>query len=235
MSEWSCQHGNVSMIVSAWSCQHGHVSMVVSAWSCQHGRVSMVVSAWSCQHGRVSMVMSAWSCQHGHVSMVMSAWSCQHGHVSMVMLAWSCQHGHVSMVMSAWSCQHGHVSMVMATFAKLGTCLDGGARLDIAARGLWSPMEMAFFDVRVLICYTPEPNLTLNTRPKLYKMYGHHKIKRSKERKYGDRCTQIEKGTLSGLVFSTTGSMGPKDPYVPQTSSNSPSSQDWPGQKPCYG
>ena len=26
-----------------------------------------------------------------------------------------------------------------------GTCLEDGARLDIAARGLWSPMEMAFF------------------------------------------------------------------------------------------
>ena len=31
-----------------------------------------------------------------------------------------------------------------------GTCLEDGARLDIAARGLWAPMEMAFFDFRVL-------------------------------------------------------------------------------------
>ena len=96
--------------------------------------------------------------------------------------------------------------MVMATFAKLDTCLEDGARLDIAARGLWSPMEMAFFDVMVLIFYTPEPNPTLNTRPKLKCMDI------IRERKYGDRCTQIEKGTLNGLVFSTTGgmTMGPK-------------------------
>ena len=40
------------------------------------------------------------------------------------------------------------------------------------------------------------------------KMYGHHE--RSKERKHRDRCTQIEKGTLNGLVFSTTGGMGPQ-------------------------
>ena len=32
----------------------------------------------------------------------------------------------------------------------------------------------------------------------------------SRERKYVDRCTQIEKGTLNGLVFSTTGGMGPR-------------------------
>ena len=34
-----------------------------------------------------------------------------------------------------------------------GTCLDDGARLEIASRGLWSPKEsgaeMAFFDIRV--------------------------------------------------------------------------------------
>ena len=39
-------------------------------------------------------------------------------------------------------------------------------------------------------------------------IYGHHE--RSKDRKYGDRCTQIEKGTLNGLVFSITGGMGPQ-------------------------
>ena len=85
-----------------------------------------------------------------------------------------------------------------------GTCLEDGARLDIAARGLWSPMEMAFFDVRVL-----HPSAKSNAKHKTTaKMYGHHE--RSKERKYGDRCTQIEKGTLNGLVFSTTGGMGPQ-------------------------
>ena len=40
--------------------------------------------------------------------------------------------------------------------------LDDGARLDIAARGLWSPREMAFFDTRVP---HPEPNPTLITTP----------------------------------------------------------------------
>ena len=40
------------------------------------------------------------------------------------------------------------------------------------------------------------------------KMYGKHE--REKDRKYGDRCTQIKKGTCDGLVFSTTGGMGPQ-------------------------
>ena len=88
-----------------------------------------------------------------------------------------------------------------------GTCLEDGASLDIVARGLWSPMEMAFFDVRVL-----HPGAKSNAKHKTTqttaKMSGHHE--RSKERKYGDRCTQIEKGTLNGLVFSITGGMGPR-------------------------
>ena len=64
--------------------------------------------------------------------------------------------------------------------------------------------SMAFFDVRVL-----HPSAKSNAKHKTTaKMYGHHE--RSKERKYGDRCTQIEKGTLNGLVFSTTGGMGPQ-------------------------
>ena len=39
-------------------------------------------------------------------------------------------------------------------------------------------------------------------------MYSKHE--RENERKYRDRCVQIEKGTCNGLVFSTTGGMGPQ-------------------------
>ena len=85
-----------------------------------------------------------------------------------------------------------------------GTILDDGARLDIAARGLWSPMEMAFFDIRVLHPGA-KSNANHNTPAKMYS-----KHEREKERKYGDRCVQIEKGTCNGLVFSTTGGMGPQ-------------------------
>ena len=39
-------------------------------------------------------------------------------------------------------------------------------------------------------------------------MYSKHE--REKERKYGDRCVHIEKGTCNGLLFSTTGGMSPQ-------------------------
>jgi len=85
-----------------------------------------------------------------------------------------------------------------------GTTLEDGARLDIAARGLWSPMEMAFFDVRVI-----HPEAESNAKHKTpTKMYTSHE--REKERKYGDRCKQIENGTVTGLIFSTSGGMGPQ-------------------------
>ena len=54
--------------------------------------------------------------------------------------------------------------------------------------------------------YTPEPNPTLITTPQQRCTVS----MREKERKYGDRCVQIEKGTYNGLVFSTTGGMGPQ-------------------------
>ena len=39
-------------------------------------------------------------------------------------------------------------------------------------------------------------------------MYSKHE--REKDRKYGDRCVQIENGTCDGLVFSTTRGVGPQ-------------------------
>ena len=51
-----------------------------------------------------------------------------------------------------------------------GTILDDGAKLDIAARGLWSPMEMAFFDIRVLHPGT-KSNANHNTPAKMYRKH----------------------------------------------------------------
>ena len=63
-------------------------------------------------------------------------------------------------------------------------------------------MEMAFFDIRVL-----HPGAKSDAKHKTpAKMYGKHE--REKDRKYGDRCTQIKKGTCDGLF--STGGMGPQ-------------------------
>ena len=64
--------------------------------------------------------------------------------------------------------------------------------------------SLAFFDIRVLHPGA-KSNANHNTPAKMYS-----KHEREKERKYGDRCVQIEKGTCNGLVFSTTGGMGPQ-------------------------
>ncbi|XP_063682519.1 uncharacterized protein LOC134817315 [Bolinopsis microptera] len=68
-------------------------------------------------------------------------------------------------------------------------------------------MEMAFFDIRVLHPGA-KSNANHNTPAKMYM-----KHEREKERKYGDRCVQIEKGTCNGLVFSTTGVRGHRGRY----------------------
>ena len=85
-----------------------------------------------------------------------------------------------------------------------GTTLQPGARLDILARGFYSPMERAFFDVRVSHPGAP----TNNVFETPVEMYADHEDKKMK--KYNHRVIQIEKGTFAPLCFSTTGGMGPQ-------------------------
>ena len=85
-----------------------------------------------------------------------------------------------------------------------GTTLQPGARLDILARGFYSPMERAFFDVRV--SHPGAPTNSVFETP--VEMYADHEDKKMK--KYNHRVIQIEKGTFAPLCFSTTGGMGPQ-------------------------
>ena len=76
------------------------------------------------------------------------------------------------------------------------------ARLDIAARSVWSPLERAFFDVRVF--HAPAPsNRALNTIARMYKTH-----ETQKKTAYNVRVLEVEKGTFTPIVFSTTGGMG---------------------------
>jgi hypothetical protein len=76
------------------------------------------------------------------------------------------------------------------------------ARLDVAARSVWNPLEKAFFDIRVF--HAPAAsNRNLKTIPA---MYAYHE--NSKKREYNGRVMQVEKGVFSPLVFSTSGGMG---------------------------
>ena len=77
------------------------------------------------------------------------------------------------------------------------------ARLDVSARGLWGPMEKAFFDVQIF-----HPNADSNHSKSLPQLYTSHE--NEKKRSYNQRVVQVEHGTFTPLVFSTTGGESPE-------------------------
>ena len=78
-----------------------------------------------------------------------------------------------------------------------------GARLDISARGVWSPCEKTFFDVRIT-----HPNAESHRSKSLPQIYKQNEAE--KKRRYNDRIINSEKATFTPLVFTTTGGMGPE-------------------------
>ena len=77
------------------------------------------------------------------------------------------------------------------------------ARLDIRARGFWRRGQNAFFDVRVT---NPDSASQVNSSiPSILR-----KHEEAKKREYNERVMQIEQGTFTPLVFTTTGSIGPE-------------------------
>ena len=73
------------------------------------------------------------------------------------------------------------------------------ARLDIHARGFWERQRSAFFDVRV--CH-PNADSYRDLTPK--QIYKKHEKKKSQ---YAERVMEIEQGTFTPLVSTTTGRM----------------------------
>ena len=88
-----------------------------------------------------------------------------------------------------------------------GESLPSGAnrapnvRLDIHARGFWERQRSAFFDVRV--CY---PNADSYRDLDLKQIYKRHE--NDKKRLDTQRVMDVEQGTFTPLVFTTTGGMG---------------------------
>ena len=74
--------------------------------------------------------------------------------------------------------------------------------MDVAATGVFSPMERTFFDVRVT-----HPNAPSNRSIPPSKLYVRHEME--KKVKYEERIIQIEKGSFCPLIFSTSGGVGP--------------------------
>ena len=75
------------------------------------------------------------------------------------------------------------------------------ARLDISARGVWNPMDKTFFDIRVF-----HPGADSNRAPDNKMVYKKHE--NEKKRAYNSRVLEVEKGTFTPLVFSTSEGMG---------------------------
>ena len=74
------------------------------------------------------------------------------------------------------------------------------ARLDISARDFWTRGQRAFFDIRVFDPLAPSyRNMSLQA--------SHEKNEKDKMRKYGQRVIQIEQGSLTPLIFTTSGGM----------------------------
>ena len=71
------------------------------------------------------------------------------------------------------------------------------ARLDIHARGFWEQCSSAFFDVRV--CHSNADAYIHHNPKQIYKMH-----EQEKKRQYATSVLEVEKGTLTPLVFTTT-------------------------------
>ena len=72
------------------------------------------------------------------------------------------------------------------------------ARLDIHARGFWERHRSALFDVRV--CHPNADSYKDLTPKQIYK-----KHEKEKKRQYAERVMDIEQGTFTPLVSTTTG------------------------------
>ena len=67
-----------------------------------------------------------------------------------------------------------------------GTIKEDGARLDVSARNIWSPLEKAFLDIRVFHAQAP----TNRSHGTIEKMYRCHE--QANKRSYNQRVLQVE-------------------------------------------
>ena len=80
---------------------------------------------------------------------------------------------------------------------------EDGARLDIVAKNFWGhDRQNAYFDVRVFNSYARSHRV--NTLAQCYK-----RNEQENKRSYEERIREVEHGSFSPLIFSTSGRMGP--------------------------
>ena len=77
------------------------------------------------------------------------------------------------------------------------------ARLDVSARGFWARQQRAFFDVRIF-------NPMAQTYRQETLPTAHRTNEQAKKREYDERIREVEQGTFTPLVFTTSGGMAPQ-------------------------
>ena len=78
--------------------------------------------------------------------------------------------------------------------------LDDDARLDVRARGFWRDGQNAYFDIRITdVDSVSQENVPLKSVLRKHEM--------EKKRNYNRRVMEVEHGTFTPLVFSTSGVM----------------------------
>ena len=75
------------------------------------------------------------------------------------------------------------------------------ARLDVAGVGVWGAYEKTFLDIRIM-----HPNSPSYVNKPVDDVYELHE--KQKKRKYNERVLQIEKGSFTPIVGSTSGGWG---------------------------
>ena len=89
------------------------------------------------------------------------------------------------------------------SFPLRSTNTEEGARLDIRAQNFWDTSKRsAFFDVRVFNSHAP--STSKSTTKACYRRH-----EREKRREYERRVLEVEHGTFTPLVLSTSGGWGP--------------------------
>ena len=81
-----------------------------------------------------------------------------------------------------------------------GTNRAADARLDIHARGFWDRQGSAFLDVKV--CYPNAESYRDLTAKQIYRQH-----ESENKRMYASRVLEVEQGSFTPLVFTTTGGM----------------------------
>ena len=86
--------------------------------------------------------------------------------------------------------------------------VEDGARLDVSAESFWGrDRRLAYFDIKVF-----NPLASTYASSPLAQCYRRAEL--DKKRKYDERIREVERGTFSPLVFSSSGGMGPSATVV---------------------